>query len=80
MSDHYLLSSHRVLSESEALDALEREQVSLSQLPWIMVSDPALVALKDEGTDVKIGDVIEIQRNGKSGTLSYYRRVIDNLW
>jgi len=80
MSAHYLASEHRLLSEEESIEVLNREQVSLSQLPWIMESDPALLVLRDEGTDVKIGDVIEIRRLGMSGHTLYYRRVIGNLW
>jgi len=63
---HILQSKHIKLNEKESEDLIKKLNVSKSQLPKILSSDPAL----PEGCDV--GDIIKIER--KSGI--YYRVVV----
>ena len=60
------------MSESEKQKVLTQYNVSIKQLPQILLSDPAIQHL-----NAKIGDVIRITRNSQTvGETSYYRVVI----
>jgi len=63
---HILQPKHIKLSEKESEELLKKFNVSKSQLPKILLNDPAL----PEGCN--IGDIIKIER--KSG--DYYRVVV----
>ena len=66
---HILQSKHSKLSEKEIIELLRKLNISKSQLPKIVASDPCL----PEGSNV--GDVIKIERKGDIKTI-YYRVVI----
>ncbi len=63
---HILQSKHSKLNEREVKELLEKLNISKSQLPKILSTDPAL----PDGC--KIGDIIKIER--KDGT--FFRVVI----
>ncbi|MEM2956411.1 MAG: DNA-directed RNA polymerase subunit RpoH/Rpb5 C-terminal domain-containing protein [Candidatus Pacearchaeota archaeon] len=67
---HILQPKHSKLSEKEAKELLLRYNVSLSQLPMIKITDPAL----PPGS--KPGDIIKIERKSKTGKYFYYRVVV----
>lgn len=67
---HILQPKHTILKQEEIDKILENYNISLSQLPKIKISDPAL----PEGANV--GDVIKIERKDESGTHPYFRVVI----
>jgi len=67
---HILQPKHSLLKQKEVEDILEKYNVSISQLPKIKITDPAL----PEGANV--GDVIKIERKDDSGTHHYFRVVI----
>jgi len=70
---HILQPKHIKLKPQEAKELLQRYNISITQLPRIKKTDPAILEL-----DVKIGDVIKIDRKiGKGETNSYYRVVVD---
>jgi DNA-directed RNA polymerase subunit H len=69
---HVLVPKHRILSEKEKLQVLEQYNINIVQLPSIKEKDPVLKEI-----NAKIGDVIEIIREGPSGKYKYYRRVIE---
>lgn len=69
-----LVPKHEILSEEEKQKLLERLNISLKQLPKILVSDPCVKAL-----GAKPGDVIKITRNSPTaGKYYYYRVVVEN--
>jgi len=67
---HILQSKHSKLSEKEVQELLEKLNISKSQLPKILSTDPAL----PEGCN--IGDVIKIERKEEDNTYFFYRVVI----
>ncbi|WP_456366004.1 DNA-directed RNA polymerase subunit H [Thermococcus sp.] len=68
---HELVPEHRVLSEEEKEELLNKYRIRISQLPQILVSDPAVVEL-----GAKPGDVIEIKRKSPTAGIYYYYRLV----
>ena len=70
---HSLIPKHVKLNDKEKQALLERYNISLKQLPKILVTDPALANL-----NVKSGDVIKIVRQSPTaGESIFYRGVIN---
>lgn len=73
VSKHILVPKHSKLSDSEKNKLLEKYNINVLELPKILKEDPAIAKL-----DVKVGDVIKIERKSKTaGTSDYYRVVIE---
>ena len=71
VSDHYLVPKHSVLTDKEKEVLFKQFDVRFSELPKILLDDPAL-----KGLDVKSGHVIKIEKeHSVIGTLDYYRGV-----
>jgi len=69
---HVLVPKHEVLPEKEAEELLRRYNITKSQLPSILITDPAL-----KGLNVNVGDIVRITRkNPVTGTSYAYRVVI----
>ena len=72
---HRLVPRHRLLTREEAIARLDEVGATRENLPKIFLSDPAVQALDD---DVKVGDVIEIERQGEvAGTNLVWRQVVE---
>ncbi|MFH1682844.1 MAG: DNA-directed RNA polymerase subunit H [Candidatus Woesearchaeota archaeon] len=70
---HVLVPKHTKLSDAEAKKVLETYNISVKDLPKIVLEDSAIAAL-----NVKVGDVIKISRKSKTaGESVYYRGVIN---
>lgn len=67
---HILQPKHIKLSEKEIEELLEKLNVSKSQLPKILLNDPAL------SEECSIGDVIKIERKEEDKINTYYRVVV----
>jgi len=68
---HQLQPKHSKLKAEEVKEILKKYNISLSQLPVIKVADKGLPV------DIKIGDVIRIDRKGLEGEKTpYYRMVV----
>ncbi len=67
---HILQPKHTKLKEKEVQSILEKFNISKSQLPKILLNDPAL----PEGCE--IGDVVKIERKEGDGTINQYYRVV----
>ena len=67
---HILQSKHIKLKEEEAEKLLEKFNISKSQLPKILSSDPGLPE------ECSVGDLIKIERKDKDKTNLYYRVVV----
>lgn len=73
VSKHYLVPKHTKLSDKEKKDILEKYNITLLNLPKIMIKDAAIANLKP-----KEGDVIKIIRvNPHVGNTIFYRCVIN---
>ena len=73
ITTHILVPKHSKLSMDELNALLEKLNISISQLPKILKSDPAIRNLNPE-----VGDVILIERDSHtSGKANYYRVVIN---
>jgi len=66
---HTLQPKHYKLKKEEVEKLLEKYNISLSQLPQIIINDPAL----PEGCE--IGDVIRIERKEAGKIVEYFRFV-----
>ena len=67
---NFLQPKHTKLNEKEALELLDKLNISKSQLPKIFLNDPAL----PQGCAV--GDVIKIERKEENGVILYFRVVV----
>ncbi|MBR9678008.1 MAG: DNA-directed RNA polymerase subunit H [Nanoarchaeota archaeon] len=69
--DIEIVPEHRILSEEEKKQLLEKYNITLFQLPRILPKDP--IIKKIEG---KLGDVVEIKRKSSTAKESNYYRVV----
>ena len=69
---HFLTPRMEIMKKEEVEKLLEELNAELHQLPKMLVSDPAAVALK-----AKVGDVIKIYRKDPTGEYLYYRVVVE---
>lgn len=66
---HILQPKHSILKKEEAEKILIKYNISITQLPKIKITDPAIP------TNAQIGDVIKIERKEETDTYVYYRVV-----
>jgi len=69
---HELVPKHKLLTNKETLDLLDKYQISVIDLPQIFEKDPVAIAI-----GAKEGDVIKIIRDSSTTvkTINYYRYV-----
>ena len=67
---HILQPKHSKLNEKDAEEMLKKLNVSKSQIPKILLNDPALPE------NCKIGDMIKIERKDEDKTHVYFRVVV----
>ena len=67
---HILQPKHSILKKEETEKLLEKFNISITQLPKIKITDPAIP------NNAQIGDVIKIERKEEEGTSAYYRVVV----
>jgi len=69
---HELVPKHKLLTNIETLDLLDKYQISVIDLPQIFEKDPVAIAI-----GAKEGDVIKIIRDSSTTvkTIDYYRYV-----
>ena len=73
VDEHILVPKHEKLSEKDKQGVLEEFNITITELPSIMVQDSAI-----RGLNVKVGDVIKILRKSQtSGETVFYRVVTD---
>ena len=70
---HMLIPKHAKLSDAQKEKLLQDYKISITDLPRILKSDPAIQSL-----DVKPGDIVKITRNSMTaGEAIFYRVVVD---
>lgn len=73
VTEHMLVPKHSLLSEREKEKLFKEKNITLLNLPFILLSDPAIASL-----GAKVDDVIKVERKSPTvGTHNYYRRVIN---
>ena len=71
---HILVPEHTKITEKEKEELFKYHNVTIKELPKILISDPAIRHL-----DVKENDVIKITRKSlTAGTAEFYRGVIND--
>ena len=76
---HKRVPLHRVLSKAQAKVVLRREKVDdIESVPSILFTDPVLEALRLDGKQMEIGDLVEIARPSLTTVTSLTWRVIVN--
>lgn len=77
--EHELVPEHRLLSEEEAAEVLERLRVDREQLPKVKRSDPAIRLLERSlEAEVEEGRVVKvIRRSHTAGVFVAYRVVVE---
>jgi len=72
-----LVPEHRLLSEKEAQELLDRYQVDRDRLPKIRKKDPEILLLERVTGEIPIGSVIKITRKSPTaGETVFYRVVV----
>lgn len=66
---HILQPKHSILKKEETEKMLNKYNISISQLPKIKITDPAIPP------NSQIGDVMKIERKEEDDTFVYYRVV-----
>ena len=62
----------KILSEAEKAKVLTKFRIDQTQLPKILLKDPAVTALKAE-----VGNILKIERDDGTGKYTTYRVVIE---
>ncbi len=68
---HMLVPEMALLSPEEKAKTMKKFGISESQLPMLLDTDPAAIALK-----ASAGDVVKITRTGETGQYVSYRIVV----
>jgi len=69
---HVLVPPHRVLSDEERDELLNKYGIKVKQLPKISIKDPVIKSIGG----VKPGDVVKIERGSTTAGKSVYYRMI----
>ena len=68
---------HEVLTARQTAKVLRDTKMAMDRLPLLKYSDAAIQQLVSQGAEVKIGDVIRVNRQSlTTGVAHYYRRVV----
>jgi len=68
---HSFVPEHIKLSDKEREEFLTKQNIIVSQLPMILLNDPAI-----EQLDADIGDIIKIKRSSPTNLESIFYRVV----
>ena len=72
VTKHQLVPKHVKVSEKEKAEILKKYNITVKELPKILLDDPALTNL-----EVKVDDVVKIIRNSPTaGEFVFYRCVV----
>ena len=71
--DHVDVPKHEIMVKKDAKEVLEKYHCKTTDLPLILVTDPAII-----GLGVKPGDMIKIiRKSATAGESFYYRYVVE---
>jgi DNA-directed RNA polymerase subunit H len=73
LRSHAYVPKHEIMTKKDSLEVLEKYHCKPTELPLILVNDPAIMRL-----GVKPGDMIKITRkSATAGESLYYRYVVE---
>lgn len=70
---HILVPKHEKLTKEMEKELLTKLKIQKQDLPRIRKEDPAL-----RGFNIKVGDIIRIERKSPTAGVSYFYRVVSN--
>lgn len=73
---HELVPEHKLLSEKEAEEVLQKYKINSDQLPKIRKDDPVLKILEMVEGDITEGRIIKVIRRSESAGVSFVYRVV----
>ena len=74
VTKHLLVPKHIKVSEREKQEILKKYNITVKELPKILINDSAI-----ENLDVKVDDVIKVQRKSPTaGDVVFYRCVVND--
>ena len=73
ISKHVLVPEHEVLTDEEAEEVLNKYNITKSQLPKILITDPMVKKI-----EAKVGDIIKITRKSPTAGESIFYRIVVN--
>jgi len=69
VTKHHLVPKHIKVSDREKQELLKKYNITVKELPKIMINDPSI-----ENLDVKSDDVVKIiRKSSTAGEVSFYR-------
>ena len=68
---HELVAEHKKLSDKDAKALFKQYNVTMKELPKILITDPAITHL-----GVKEGDIVRIERKSRTAGESVFFRVV----
>ncbi len=68
---HFLVPKHTLCSEKEKQEILKKYSATENEMPKILITDAALI-----GMDIKIDDMIKIEREDPLMGKTYFYRVV----
>ena len=71
-SNHVIVPAHKLMTEKEVKELLDKLDVRLDNLPKIFETDPQVQILNG-----KIGQVVKIERTEGGVKVPYYRFIVD---
>ena len=74
IAKHGLIPKHEKLSDKEKHQLLEKYQISLRELPKMLVDDPGI-----QKVNAKPGDIIKIIRKSQTAGESFFYRCVTNV-
>ena len=73
---HTLVPEHILLADEERQSVLERYQISIDNLPKILITDPAIRFIGTEERPIVPGDVVKISRKSPTAGIAIAYRVV----
>ena len=73
---HTLVPEHILLVDEERESVLEKYQISIDNLPKILIADPAIRYLGTEERPIVPGDIIKIVRRSPTAGIAIAYRVV----
>ncbi len=73
---HTLVPEHILLTDEERQSVMEKYQISIDNLPKILITDPAIQYLGTEERQIAPGDVVKITRKSATAGFAIAYRVV----
>jgi len=77
---HRRVPIHKVLTKAQSKLILKQQKVNdIERMPRILFSDAVLVRMREDGQDMEVGDIVQIERDDLvSGKLLTWRLIVND--